>query len=149
MVKGCCFLPPKTRKALDFKGFEVLVKFWLRQSDAMLRIVMLLTLFAVMCCVPNHVPKAHFTREAHITSEGNITFHLRNTSLKKSTCFRKCFFLVRKTGLEPVWMNHTPLKRARLPVPPLPRQQCILYTRKTLLSRAFGKKVLFFSHGRF
>ena len=27
--------------------------------------------------------------------------------------------MVRETGLEPVWMNHTPLKRARLPVPPL------------------------------
>ena len=26
--------------------------------------------------------------------------------------------LVRETGLEPVWKNHTPLKRARLPVPP-------------------------------
>ena len=28
-------------------------------------------------------------------------------------------FLVRETGLEPVRCNHTPLKRARLPVPPL------------------------------
>ena len=27
--------------------------------------------------------------------------------------------MVRETGLEPVWKNHTPLKRARLPVPPL------------------------------
>ena len=30
-----------------------------------------------------------------------------------------CFSLVRETGLEPVRCNHTPLKRARLPVPPL------------------------------
>ncbi len=30
-------------------------------------------------------------------------------------------FLVRETGLEPVWINHTPLKRARLPVSPLSR----------------------------
>ena len=29
------------------------------------------------------------------------------------------FFLVRETGLEPVRIIHTPLKRARLPVPPL------------------------------
>ena len=29
--------------------------------------------------------------------------------------------LVRETGLEPVWKIHTPLKRARLPVPPLSR----------------------------
>ena len=31
--------------------------------------------------------------------------------------------LVRETGLEPVWKIHTPLKRARLPVPPLPRDE--------------------------
>ena len=31
------------------------------------------------------------------------------------------FVLVRETGLEPVRCNHTPLKRARLPVPPLSR----------------------------
>ena len=30
-------------------------------------------------------------------------------------------FLVRETGLEPVRRIHTPLKRARLPVPPLSR----------------------------
>ena len=30
-----------------------------------------------------------------------------------------CVIMVRETGLEPVWKNHTPLKRARLPVPPL------------------------------
>ena len=30
-------------------------------------------------------------------------------------------FLVRETGLEPVRWKHTPLKRARLPIPPLPR----------------------------
>ncbi len=29
------------------------------------------------------------------------------------------FVLVRETGIEPVWHNHTPLKRARLPIPPL------------------------------
>ena len=33
------------------------------------------------------------------------------------------FVLVRETGLEPVWKIHTPLKRARLPVPPLPRDE--------------------------
>jgi hypothetical protein len=37
------------------------------------------------------VPKAHFTREAHITSEGNITFRLRNTSLKKALAFASVF----------------------------------------------------------
>ena len=29
------------------------------------------------------------------------------------------FYLVRETGLEPVRTNHPPLKRARLPIPPL------------------------------
>src|SRR5690554_6903140 len=29
-----------------------------------------------------------------------------------------CFFLVPRTGLEPVRIAHTPLKRTRLPVPP-------------------------------
>ena len=32
--------------------------------------------------------------------------------------------VVRETGLEPVWKNHTPLKRARLPVPPLSLLLC-------------------------
>ena len=45
----------------------------------------------------------------------------------KRTFWCVCF-LVRETGLEPVWMNHTPLKRARLPVPPLSRVQAKLYT---------------------
>ena len=31
----------------------------------------------------------------------------------------RLFFLVRETGLEPVRDYHTPLKRARLPIPPL------------------------------
>ena len=30
-------------------------------------------------------------------------------------------YLVRETGLEPVHQRYTPLKRARLPIPPLPR----------------------------
>ena len=48
MVKGECFLPLKTRKAREIKDFEISVKFWLRQSDVMLRIVMLLTSFTVV-----------------------------------------------------------------------------------------------------
>ena len=43
-----------------------------------------------MCSV--HVTKAHFTREAHITSAGNITFRLRNTSLKKDGYFSNRLF---------------------------------------------------------
>ena len=38
--------------------------------------------------------------------------------IKKEPLLR-LFFLVRETGLEPVRDYHTPLKRARLPIPPL------------------------------
>ena len=45
---------------------------------------------------------------------------LRNTSLKKSSLsFDRKDFLVRETGLEPVRLRHTHLKRACLPVPAL------------------------------
>ena len=36
-----------------------------------------------------------------------------------NTQFRDFVVLVRETGLEPVRDYHTPLKRARLPIPPL------------------------------
>ena len=81
----------KHENPLKFKDFKILVKFWLCQSDVMLHIVMLRPTVAVMWCVPFHVPKAHFTHEAHITSEGNITFRLRNTSLKKALAFASAF----------------------------------------------------------
>ena len=45
--------------------------------------------------------------------------HLRAPK-EKSSSFE--LLLVRETGLEPVRWKHTPLKRARLPIPPLPRQ---------------------------
>ena len=48
ILKNVCFEPLKTRKAPKIKDFKVLVMFWLRQSEVMLRIVMLLTPFAVM-----------------------------------------------------------------------------------------------------
>ena len=40
---------------------------------------------------------------------------------KKQSHKCSAFCLVRETGLEPVRWKHTPLKRARLPIPPLPR----------------------------
>ena len=39
--------------------------------------------------------------------------------LRINTQFRDFVVLVRETGLEPVRDYHTPLKRARLPIPPL------------------------------
>ena len=53
---------------------------------------------------------------------------------KKATLLDR-LFVVRETGLEPVWINHTPLKRARLPVPPLSRGRLPLYRKHTALSR--------------
>ncbi len=54
------------------------------------------------------------------------------------------FSLVRETGLEPVRDYHTPLKRARLPIPPLSHihftsltERLILYQSKTGLSTLF------------
>ena len=45
---------------------------------------------------------------------------------KQPEFYSSCLFLVRETGLEPVRWKHTPLKRARLPIPPLPRAICII-----------------------
>ena len=49
------------------------------------------------------------------------------------------FRMVRETGLEPVWINHTPLKRARLPVPPLSRGRLPLYRKRTAWSRKISR----------
>ena len=55
------------------------------------------------------------------------------------------FLLVRETGIEPVRWNHTPLKRARLPVPPLP-QDAIYYTTFFFICQPFfSKKIKNFS----
>ena len=71
---------------------KYLVKFLLRQSDVMLRIVKLITSFTVMRCVPYHVPKAHLTSKGNHTHEVHIKFRLRNTSLKKDGYFRNRLF---------------------------------------------------------
>ena len=55
------------------------------------------------------------------------------------------FLMVRETGLEPVHQRYTPLKRARLPIPPLPQA---LYYYKALwriCQVLFVKKFVFFS----
>ena len=57
---------------------------------------------------------------------------------KKATLLDR-LFVVRETGLEPVWINHTPLKRARLPVPPLSRGRLPLYRKRTALSRKISR----------
>ena len=98
--------PQKHEKPLKIKDFKGLVKFWLRQSDVMLRIVMLLTSFAVMWCVPIHARSAHhFRRKHHARSAHHIP--LAEHIVEKSTCFRKCFFLAPPAGLEPAtsWLT--------------------------------------------
>ena len=52
-----------------------------------------------------------------------ISLAVRRISLhkKRTTPYWVSLFLVRETGLEPVRDYHTPLKRARLPIPPLSR----------------------------
>ena len=51
--------------------------------------------------------------------------------------------LVRETGLEPVRDYHTPLKRARLPIPPLSRV-LIYYTTEFMFCQHFFKKFLYY-----
>ncbi len=46
--------------------------------------------------------------------------------IEKSAPSRNAFFLVREMGLEPIRDYHTPLKRARLPIPPLSRFYVVL-----------------------
>ena len=43
--------------------------------------------------------------------------------------------LVRETGLEPVHQRYTPLKRARLPIPPLPRTFDIIPQPNSFVNR--------------
>ena len=50
------------------------------------------------------------------------------------------FLLVRETGLEPVHQRYTPLKRARLPIPPLPRTFGII-SHYNLFVNSFFKKI--------
>ena len=49
-------------------------------------------------------------------------------------------FLVREMGLEPIRDYHTPLKRARLPIPPLPRTFVII-AHASLFVNSFFKKI--------
>ena len=62
--------------------------------------------------------RQYHSAESRISLRSNRTRRKANRT-EKSTCNSKCFFLVRETGLEPVRDYHTPLKRARLPIPPL------------------------------
>ena len=93
--------PLKTQKAPAIKDFELLVKFWKRQSDVMLRIVMLLPMVAVKLSLTlRRKAKLHLRSELHCQRQLHLP--VRANLVEKSTCFRKCFFLAPRTGLEPV-----------------------------------------------
>ena len=59
------------------------------------------------------------------------------------------YFLVRETGLEPVHQRYTPLKRARLPIPPLPRGTFDIIHERNQKVKRFCKKYFVFFENRF
>ena len=61
----------------------------------------------------------------------------------KDQDFHPGLYLVRETGLEPVHQRYTPLKRARLPIPPLPRTLYII-AQAVLFVKYFFKSFLSF-----
>ena len=74
-------------------------------------------MFAIMC------RQAHIIRRSRHHRATPCIICRRQTSFKKRTFVgrQKCvFFWCGKRDLNPYGVNHTPLKRARLPVPPLP-----------------------------
>ncbi len=58
------------------------------------------------------------------------------------------FVLVRETGLEPVHQRYTPLKRARLPIPPLPRTFDIIAYTYVFVNSFFKKSPRIFIFSR-
>ena len=76
------------------------MKFWLRQSDVMLRIVMLLPMVAVKLSLPlRRKAKLHLRSELHCQRQLHLP--VRANLVEKSTCFRKCFFLSYPNNFEP------------------------------------------------
>ena len=59
--------------------------------------------FAIMC-------EAHFIREAYFILRSRTSLARRANFIEKSTCFRKCFFLVGEDGFEPSKRNAADLQ---------------------------------------
>lgn len=62
--------------------------------------------------------------------------------------------MVRGTGLEPARLNHTPLKRARLPIPPLSQMGVAtgaatfnIISKEAQSVNTYGQNFLNFFHG--
>ena len=101
MVNGVCFLPLKTRKALENQGLwdfsEVLATpKWCYASHSD---VAPYGRSDVMRSVSRAEGTLHFRRKHHARSAHHVP--LAEHIVEKSTCFRKCFFLAPPAGLEP------------------------------------------------
>ncbi len=87
----------------------------------------------------NNSPNCFFAPEAFGSSPVIL-------SKKQDTPVGVSCFLVRETGLEPVRDYHTPLKRARLPIPPLSLGRGIIAKRSEQVKSFFaffdGKPIL-------
>ncbi len=102
----------------------------------------------VMPCGINEVGSAHRSLREHpimfafgerVQVPVYSLFNIKNNRQP----FGYLLFLVRETGLEPVRDYHTPLKRARLPIPPL-SQVLIYYTTQKLFCQHFFQNFLSF-----
>ena len=100
-------------------------------------------------CNHNEIMNVINTKDCKDTRSRVVTYTLRvitfalwrlhtNPSdwIKKEPRYCEALFLVRETGLEPVRDYHTPLKRARLPIPPLSRV-LKYYTTEELFCQQF------------
>ena len=85
---------------MKIKGLNTLVKFWLCQSEVMLRIVMFCAVSQSDVMFAHFAARRNFTHTVNITAEGNITCPQGQTSLKKAL-LSQCFFLAPLLGLEP------------------------------------------------
>ena len=72
-------------------------------------------LFSLKKVTPDKNPLTMHISAMQNLDHAKINWHEKGTQQNNL----RCPFLVRETGLEPVRYYHTPLKRARLPVPPL------------------------------
>ena len=96
------------------RHFRVCFFFWCERRDKiLLRKLSLLNLKVSHLFAKNHSPNGF------IHAQSPLRVQVPPLSKKKTDTFVSVSFLVRETGLEPVWINHTHLKRARLPIPPL------------------------------
>ena len=86
-----------------------------------------------------------------IQTKGLMIYHYSVMDKKMTAIlYQNCsHFLVRETGLEPVHQRYTPLKRARLPIPPLPRTFDIIAYTFPFVNSFCKKSPSFFHLGDF